>query len=102
MMTFFLKLIPPRTSFAQDRSAEEAELMRLHVRYWRSHMEAGKVVAFGPVADPAGSYGIAIVEVDDESVARALTERDPVILSGSGFRYETFPMPRGALHPGAQ
>lgn len=98
MKTFFCKLVPPRKTFAQDLSAEEAELMRRHVEYWRSRMEVGKAVTFGPVADPAGSYGICIIEVDDEAAATNLTDADPVIRNGAGFRYEIYPMPRGAVH----
>lgn len=58
-----------------------------------------EVVAFGVVADPAGAFGIAIIEVADEDEARRLTANDPTIRSGRGFSYEMLPMPRGAVHP---
>jgi len=98
METFFCKLIPPRNSFAQDLSVREAQLMRQHVEYWRSLPGSAKVVAFARVADPRGTYGLCIVEVEGEAEANKLTERDPVILASVGFRYEIHSMPRGVIH----
>jgi hypothetical protein len=43
--------------------------------------------------DPQGTYGIAVVEVDDEAAARAIAEGDPAITSGAGFGFEVHPMP---------
>ena len=98
MKTFFCKLTPPRATFVQDMTGEEGALMQQHAVYWRELMEEGRVVTFGVVADPAGAFGIGVVEVADDAEARRLTENDPVILSGRGFRYDVHPMPRGAVH----
>jgi hypothetical protein len=46
---FFLKLIPPRPTFARDMNAEERALMQQHVEYTRAHFEAGKVLVYGSV-----------------------------------------------------
>lgn len=97
MQTYFCKLVAPRPSFSQDMTAVELKLMQDHVSYWRSWMERGKVVVFGPVADPAGPFGMGIVEVDDESEVVDLTHNDPTILADCGFRYEVLPMPRGVV-----
>jgi uncharacterized protein len=99
MRAFFCKLIAPRPTFAQDMSAEEAALMQEHAVYWRDWMVKGRVVTFGLVADPAGAYGIAVLEVDDEAAVRSLTANDPTIRSGRGFRFDVYPMPLGAAHP---
>lgn len=99
MNTFFCKLVPPRPTFSQDVTEAEREIMREHAAYWQRCLEAGHVVAFGLVADPAGAFGMGIIEVADEDEARRLTAEDPAILSGRGFRYEIHPMPRGAIHP---
>jgi len=96
--TFFCKLIAPRPTFAQDMTEEERTLMQRHALHWREWMERGRVVTFGVVADPAGAFGIGVVEVQDDAEARELTENDPVIRSGLGFRYEVHPMPLGAVH----
>ena len=99
METYFCRLNPPRPTFAADMTPAEAELMKAHADYWRRNMEAGKVVAFGPVADPAGAFGICILEVADEAEADRLTASDPVIRADAGFSFEMHPMPRGAIHP---
>ena len=96
--TFFCKLIAPRPSFALDMTAEEAKLMQEHAVYWQSCMEKREVVTFGLVADPAGPYGIGIIEVQSEAEAQRLTANDPVMKANRGFRYEVHPMPRGAIH----
>jgi YCII-related domain len=99
MKTFFCKLVPPRTTFAQDMSDAEASLMQAHATYWRGLMDEGLAVGFGLVADPAGAYGIGIVEVDDEAAVQTLTDNDPTIRSGHGFSFQVLPMPRGIVHP---
>lgn len=97
--TFFCKLIPPRSSFAQDLSPAEAKLMQDHAVYWKELMAKGYVVTFGLVGDPAGAYGIGILECEDDDAVRSLTDNDPTIKARQGFRYEIQPMPRGAVHP---
>lgn len=99
MKTFFCRLVPPRPSFGQDLSEAERKLMQEHAAYWREWMQRGHVVAFGVVADPAGAFGVGIVEVDDDAVVQDLTSHDPTILSGLGFRFDVYLMPRGAVHP---
>lgn len=100
MKTYFCKLIPPRVTFMQDMNDDERRMMLEHGAYWRGWMDRGKVVVFGPVADPAAPFGVGIVEVDDEAEMRALTEADPAIRSGRGLRWEVAEMPRGVVHKG--
>jgi hypothetical protein len=50
-------------------------------------------VAFGPVAAPQGAFGVGLWEVPDDADVAAICAGDPVIKSGSGFRYELHPMP---------
>jgi uncharacterized protein len=97
MQYFFCKLIPPRPTFQQDMTESEKALMLQHVAYWTALAEKGIAVAFGPVADPAGGYGIGIVELDDDADVRDLEKNDPTIESGLGFRYEILPMPRAVV-----
>ena len=63
---FFLRLNPPRPTFSADMSDEEREMMGRHVAYWSERLANGDLVAFGPVADPEGGYGIAIAKADGE------------------------------------
>jgi uncharacterized protein YciI len=53
-----------------------------HVAYWQQHLEAGRVLIFGPVADRAGSWGLAVVAADDEDEVRTLGKSDPAVTSG--------------------
>jgi uncharacterized protein YciI len=94
MALFLCRLIPPRPSFAVDMSDQERAMMGEHVAYWSGLLEERRVVAFGPVADPAGGWGVSIVDVDDEAAVQAMIAADPVKLRGdSGFRYDVFAMP---------
>lgn len=99
-MNYFLyKLTPPRPTFPGDITPAEADLMRGHVAYWAEHMTAGRVIAFGPVADPKGSYGIGIIRLEDGGDALALAAQDPVIVANAGFGFEVHPMPRLVVAP---
>ena len=65
-----------------------------HVVYWRGLLNAGRVVAFGPVADPAGGWGASIIDAEDEAAVQAVIDADPVrVRGGEGFRYDVFAMP---------
>ena len=64
MPSFYCKLNAPRSSFLQDMSVDEAQVMKEHAEYWREFVAKGNVVAFGLVADPAGAFGVGLVEFD--------------------------------------
>jgi len=100
MLTFFCKLIPPRPTFAMDLSPAEAEVMKRHALYWQDLIARGvvRVFALGLVLDPAGAFGIGVMEREDESAVRALTAEDPAIKAGIGMHYEIHPLPRGVMH----
>jgi uncharacterized protein YciI len=97
VVTFFCKLLPPRAGFLQDMTPEEGQLMQEHAAYWKEWMGRGHVVAFGVVGDPAGVFGMGVVEFDSEDDARAFTDGDPTVRSGQGFRFEVLPMPFGVV-----
>jgi hypothetical protein len=96
-MNFFCKLIAPRPTFSQEMSAEERQLMQAHAVYWREWMQRGNVIVFGLVADPAGPFGVGVVDFETDEAARAFTDGDPTIKAGAGFRFEVHPMPLGAV-----
>ena len=93
MKYYFYKLIAPRATFSRDMTGAEGELMQKHVLYWKNLMDKGLVVAFGPVADPIQSYGIGILEVEDDVDVPALGLDDPAIKADAGFKFEVHPMP---------
>jgi uncharacterized protein len=82
MAHFLYQLIPPRTTFATDMTATEGDVMAQHGAYWQGQLERGKVVVFGPVSDPAGPWGLGVLDVDDRDEAMALVHADPAITSG--------------------
>lgn len=97
-MNYFLcRLIPPRPTFAQDMTEAEAKVMSDHAAYWTGLAERGKVIVFGPVADPKGVWGVGILEVEDETEAQTLTANDPVMKSAIGATYEILPMPSAVI-----
>ena len=71
--------------------------MEQHAAFWAEQARAEIAVIVRPVADPAGFWGLAIVDVPDEPAARTLLSQDPVTAGGSGFRYDVLSMPQVIL-----
>ena len=90
-MAFLYRLLPPRPSFAEDMSPEEAEVMGRHIGYWRDLLEREVAVAFGPVLDPDDPWGLGLLDLDEARDARAIGENDPAVQSGTCV-YELVPM----------
>lgn len=86
---FALKLIPSRANFAQTMTAEERAVMEQHVAYWMSYMNKGMVIVFGPVLDPAATYGLGIVCVEQEDEVKNMIANDPAATINT---YEYYPM----------
>ena len=92
MNYFFYRLNPPRSTFPGDMTPAESKLMGEHAAYWKGLMKQGRVVAFGPVADPKGVYGIGIIRAEDRDEAISLAANDPVVLADLAFSVEVHPM----------
>ncbi len=58
--------------------------------------DRGVAVAFGPVLDPAGVWGLAVVEVSSETEAGELAANDPATKARLG-RIEVYPMAPGSI-----
>lgn len=87
--SFFLKLNPPRPSFTVDMTEAERNIMLKHVAYWATYVEEGTVIVLGPVMDPKGGYGIAVIRVDSDEQLNQLLAGDPA----NGLNtYEVYPM----------
>ena len=99
MATFVLRLIAPRPTFALDMTDEERAVMGRHAEHWQPLVEAGRMVVFGPVADGTGSWGLAVVEGDDEEQVRAHAAEDPVVTTGTAT-YEFGTLLTGFVRPG--
>ena len=93
MKYFLCRLVPPRSTFATDTTAKEAEAMQRHLAYWKGQADRGTAIAFGPVADPKGGWGVGIVAVEDDDELLRLQNDDPAIRAEIGMKYEVYPMP---------
>ena len=99
-MAYFLsKLIPPRATFLADMSEAERALMFAHQDYWLPQVNAGLVIAMGPVADPKGPYGVMIVNAPSLKMLEDWQAKDPVVLAGLNFAFENYPMPSIRVAP---
>jgi len=78
---------------------EEREIMGRHAAYWQPLVESGRMVVFGPVLDGTGSWGLGVVEADDEGELRAFAAGDPVVTTGTAT-IEVGKMLAGFVRPG--
>ena len=83
MSTFVFRLKAPRPNFALDMTEEEREVMGRHAAYWQPYIQSGQMVIFGPVLDATGSWGLGVVESDDEDELREFAAGDPVVTTGT-------------------
>jgi len=86
-----MKLIPPRATFARDMTPAEAKVMQEHILYWKVLIRKGICLTFGPVLDPAGVFGVAIVGVEDVSIIEDIELNDPSVREGINV-FQSFPM----------
>jgi len=72
-----------------DMTAEEKSIMQKHVAYWAPYVNDGTIVVLGPVMDPKGGFGIAVIRVDSDDHLQQLLAADPA----NGLNtYEFYPM----------
>lgn len=95
MSHYLYKLLPPRPTFAADMTDEERAIMGQHVGYWQQQLDNGTALVFGPVNDPAGAWGLAVVTADSEQEVEALGHSDPAV-SSKLAQFEVCAMP-GAI-----
>lgn len=98
MPTFVLRLIAPRPDFAQSMTDDERHVMDRHALHWRPYLERGDMVVFGPVLTDETSFGLAVVDTDDEEALREFAAQDPVITTGTAT-YEFGRMAAGHVRP---
>ena len=79
---FLFRLIPPRADFAQTMTAEEQQAMAGHMEYWQRLLHDGRVVVYGPVADPEGVWGLGVLRAADRADVLAIGEGDPSVTAG--------------------
>ena len=84
MSTFVFRLQAPRPNFALDMTDGEREVMARHAAYWQPFIDSGQMVVFGPVLEQTGSWGLGVIEAEDEDELRQFAAADPVVTTGTG------------------
>lgn len=79
---FMLWSTPPRTTFHQDMTAEERNIMHQHIAYWTDKQNQGIALVFGPVQKPNDPHGLAIIEVENADQIPKLIAEDPAVIAG--------------------
>jgi uncharacterized protein len=82
MSLYFFRLNPPRADFAQTMMPDEQRAMAEHQEYWQQLLRDGRVVVYGPVADPEGVWGMGVLRAADRAEVLAIAERDPSVVAG--------------------
>ena len=57
--------------------------MDRHAAHWQPYIDSGRMVIFGPILDDSGSWGLGVVEADNEEELRAFAARDPAVTTGT-------------------
>ena len=85
MSTYIFRLKSPRPNFALDMTDEEREIMGRHAAHWQRFIESGQMVVFGPVLDSSGSWGLGVLDAEDdeEDELRAFAAADPAVTTGT-------------------
>ncbi len=82
MSLFLFRLVPPRADFAQTMAPDEEQAMAAHQDYWQQLLADGRVVVYGPVADPEGVWGMGVLRADERAEVLEIGERDPSVIAG--------------------
>ena len=85
MATFVFRLKGTRSTFPQDMTDDEREIMARHAAYWHQMVDAGRMVVLGPVADSGGTWGLGVLEGEDEEEIQAFVDADPAVVSGTAI-----------------
>lgn len=81
-MHFFYRLNAPRIDFHLTMTENEQRVMGEHMTYWSELFNKGYVVVYGPVFDPSGVYGMAVLELNTKEEADTIKTNDPGVTSG--------------------
>ncbi|MFB5265656.1 YciI family protein [Paenibacillus enshidis] len=90
-MHFMLWSTPLRTTFFQDMTEEEGNIMHQHIAYWTDLQNQGIALVFGPVLNPKSPHGLAIIEVENAEQVSPLVTEDPAFIAGL-LTAEFYPM----------
>jgi uncharacterized protein len=73
---------PTRLGMLEEATDEEAAVLREHFVYLERLRDDGLVLLAGPSVAGEGTFGIVVLETEEEATARAAMEADPAVSSG--------------------
>lgn len=79
---FLIRIEPARSTFVDDATEAEQKVMGAHFVYLKKLAADGKVLLAGPSINGAKTFGIIVVEVENEEQARKVLDGDPSIKAG--------------------
>jgi hypothetical protein len=92
---FLYKLIPPRSTFAQDMTEVERKVMQEHATYWKGVTDKGIAIVFGLVLDPKGLGELASLKLRMKQMHVLLAQMTPAVKAG--LMFEVYPMPNAVV-----
>ena len=72
-------------------TTDERAVMLKHRDYWAELFKTGKVLIIGPISDPKGAWGMAVLETDSLEDAQKMAQNDPTVIAGIN-KIEVSPM----------
>jgi uncharacterized protein YciI len=79
---FLIRYIAPRTTFAQNMSDAEKQIMSDHAGYWAKLEEQGIALVHRSASEINGAWGIGIIGTENLSRAQVIAANDPVVKHG--------------------
>ena len=82
-MSWLVILRPTREEMAFEPTDEELRIVSDHYEYLVGLRDEGKLVVAGPSIVAGDTFGIGVLDVDDEDEVRAIVAADPAVGRGA-------------------
>jgi uncharacterized protein len=82
-MSFLVILRPVRDEMPFDPTDDEARIVSDRYEYLVRLRDEGKLVVAGPSIKRGDTFGIGVLDVDDEADVQAIVAADPAVVSGA-------------------
>jgi uncharacterized protein len=81
-MSFLVILRPVREEMPFEPTEDEARIVSEHYDYLVKLRDEGRLVVAGPSIKRGDTFGIGVLDVDDEDEVQSIVRADPAITSG--------------------
>jgi uncharacterized protein YciI len=82
-VSWLVLLRPVREAMPFEPTEAEERIVSDHYAYLVGLRDAGKLVVAGPSIVNGDTFGIGVLDVDDEAEVRAIVSADPAVSSGT-------------------